>query len=339
MATWTTSGSATSGCPVSVYLSTAATSWSAWWTHACWTTSRRRTWGCISRWWTASTGNRTLSLSFSTSAVWLQVNGWRKEACSLCHQNKFTIWNHVSEEAQLWQEGAGETSRAQPARDERWARSERETSEPAENKMLRNIKVFFFFFKWASSACVSADVLVWSNERVIRWVQSIGLRDYANILLESGVHGALVALDDNFDYSSLALLLQIPNQNTQVPTPAHTGPLKTLRGETEPEIWTEVWIRQQLPAAECDSQLFLRERFGLFKAFYFFFFCELNIKVLIITCHQLQSVEVYWYQPSKRWSSLNRNTQICQLSLWHAALWISTACLIRNQVKMDMRRE
>lgn len=61
-----------------------------------------------------------------------------------------------------------------------------------------------------------ADVLVWSNERVIRWVQSIGLRDYANILLESGVHGALVALDDNFDYSSLALLLQIPNQNTQV---------------------------------------------------------------------------------------------------------------------------
>uniref|UniRef100_A0A8C5FVA7 PTPRF interacting protein alpha 2 n=1 Tax=Gadus morhua TaxID=8049 RepID=A0A8C5FVA7_GADMO len=59
------------------------------------------------------------------------------------------------------------------------------------------------------------DVLVWSNERVMRWVQSIGLRDYANILLESGVHGALVALDDNFDYSSLALLLQIPNQNTQ----------------------------------------------------------------------------------------------------------------------------
>lgn len=59
-------------------------------------------------------------------------------------------------------------------------------------------------------------MLVWSNERVIRWVQSIGLRDYANILLESGVHGALVALDDNFDYTSLALLLQIPNQNTQV---------------------------------------------------------------------------------------------------------------------------
>lgn len=65
-------------------------------------------------------------------------------------------------------------------------------------------------------------MLVWSNERVIRWIQSIGLRDYANILLESGVHGALVALDDNFDYSSLALLLQIPNQNTQVSIHPHT---------------------------------------------------------------------------------------------------------------------
>lgn len=71
-------------------------------------------------------------------------------------------------------------------------------------------------WKHLKSILVSADVLVWSNERVIRWVQSIGLRDYANILLESGVHGALVALDDNFDYSSLALLLQIPTQNTQV---------------------------------------------------------------------------------------------------------------------------
>ncbi|XP_066543213.1 liprin-alpha-2 isoform X3 [Amia ocellicauda] len=59
------------------------------------------------------------------------------------------------------------------------------------------------------------DVLVWSNDRVIRWIQSIGLRDYANILLESGIHGSLIALDDNFDYTSLALLLQIPNQNTQ----------------------------------------------------------------------------------------------------------------------------
>uniref|UniRef100_A0A8C3BHP9 PTPRF interacting protein alpha 1 n=1 Tax=Cairina moschata TaxID=8855 RepID=A0A8C3BHP9_CAIMO len=59
------------------------------------------------------------------------------------------------------------------------------------------------------------DVLVWSNERMIRWVLSIGLKEYANNLVESGVHGALVALDETFDYNALALLLQIPTQNTQ----------------------------------------------------------------------------------------------------------------------------
>ncbi|XP_028934838.1 liprin-alpha-2 isoform X4 [Ornithorhynchus anatinus] len=59
------------------------------------------------------------------------------------------------------------------------------------------------------------DVLVWSNDRVIRWIQGVGLREYANNVLESGVHGSLIALDENFDYSSLALLLQIPTQNTQ----------------------------------------------------------------------------------------------------------------------------
>lgn len=59
------------------------------------------------------------------------------------------------------------------------------------------------------------DVLVWSNDRVIRWILSIGLKEYANNLIESGVHGALLALDETFDFSALALLLQIPTQNTQ----------------------------------------------------------------------------------------------------------------------------
>uniref|UniRef100_A0A3P8ZCT6 SAM domain-containing protein n=1 Tax=Esox lucius TaxID=8010 RepID=A0A3P8ZCT6_ESOLU len=94
------------------------------------------------------------------------------------------------------------------------------------------------------------DVLVWSNERVIRWVQSIGLRDYANTLLESGVHGALVALDDNFDYSSLALLLQIPNQSTQV---RHPWPLSlacvclSVRQYEDKDLRGPSWRRQFPP--------------------------------------------------------------------------------------------
>ncbi|XP_013085125.2 liprin-alpha-1-like isoform X1 [Biomphalaria glabrata] len=59
------------------------------------------------------------------------------------------------------------------------------------------------------------DVLVWSNERVIKWVQIINLREYANNLQESGVHGALIALDESFDHCSMALALQIPTQNQQ----------------------------------------------------------------------------------------------------------------------------
>ncbi|XP_040184071.1 liprin-alpha-1 isoform X15 [Rana temporaria] len=62
------------------------------------------------------------------------------------------------------------------------------------------------------------DVIVWSNDRVINWILSIGLKEYANNLLESGVHGALIALDETFDHTTLALLLQIPTQNTQART-------------------------------------------------------------------------------------------------------------------------
>lgn len=82
-----------------------------------------------------------------------------------------------------------------------------------------------------------AEVLVWSNDRVIRWVGSIGLKvkvedwkaseqdlieiplsqqEYGGNLLESGVHGALIALDESFDANSMALALQIPTQNVQV---------------------------------------------------------------------------------------------------------------------------
>ncbi|KAG1949528.1 liprin-alpha-4 [Pimephales promelas] len=59
------------------------------------------------------------------------------------------------------------------------------------------------------------DTLVWTNDHVMQWIQNIGLKEYCNNLLECGVHGALIALDETFDFSSLALILQIPMQNTQ----------------------------------------------------------------------------------------------------------------------------
>jgi hypothetical protein len=42
------------------------------------------------------------------------------------------------------------------------------------------------------------------------------LQEYGGNLLESGVHGALIALDESFDANSMALALQIPTQNIQV---------------------------------------------------------------------------------------------------------------------------
>uniref|UniRef100_A0A0N5AXD6 Liprin-alpha-1 n=1 Tax=Syphacia muris TaxID=451379 RepID=A0A0N5AXD6_9BILA len=61
---------------------------------------------------------------------------------------------------------------------------------------------------------IQVYVLVWSNERVARWVDEIGLKNYSPNLQDSGVHGALIALDDTFDAQSLALSLQIPPQDT-----------------------------------------------------------------------------------------------------------------------------
>ena len=51
---------------------------------------------------------------------------------------------------------------------------------------------------------------------MIKWVQSIGLKEFSNNLVESGVHGALIAIDESFDHNSMALALQIPSTNVQV---------------------------------------------------------------------------------------------------------------------------
>ncbi|KAK0396810.1 hypothetical protein QR680_001866 [Steinernema hermaphroditum] len=60
---------------------------------------------------------------------------------------------------------------------------------------------------------VNKDVVVWSCERVSRWVEEIGLGLFAGQLRDSGVHGALIALDETFDAQAFALSLQIPPQD------------------------------------------------------------------------------------------------------------------------------
>lgn len=117
------------------------------------------------------------------------------------------------------------------------------------------------FLRLLSKLSFPTDVLVWSNDRVIRWILSIGLKEYANNLVESGVHGALLALDETFDFNALALLLQIPTQNTQV-RPAGLGPSERAisrcrcqlapRPETKPDP-SDSWYPRCSPSPSRDS--------------------------------------------------------------------------------------
>ena len=62
------------------------------------------------------------------------------------------------------------------------------------------------------------DVLVWTSNYVIAWVESIGLGEYVDNMRESGVHGGVIALDSDFDHEKLALVLQIPPSSVEVTT-------------------------------------------------------------------------------------------------------------------------
>ena len=63
---------------------------------------------------------------------------------------------------------------------------------------------------------LNLDVLVWSNARIIKWASKIGLEDYADYLRQSGVHGAMIALEESFDVETFAYYLQIPAVNEKV---------------------------------------------------------------------------------------------------------------------------
>lgn len=57
------------------------------------------------------------------------------------------------------------------------------------------------------------DVMVWSNTRVIKWLNSIGLQEFSTNLKDTGVHGGVIALDKDFHVESLALHLKLPNNH------------------------------------------------------------------------------------------------------------------------------
>ncbi|XP_051239341.1 liprin-beta-2b isoform X6 [Dicentrarchus labrax] len=62
--------------------------------------------------------------------------------------------------------------------------------------------------------CTPSEVVQWSNHRVMEWLRSVDLAEYAPNLRGSGVHGGLVMLEPRFNSDTLAMLLNIPPQKT-----------------------------------------------------------------------------------------------------------------------------
>ncbi|KAJ7998496.1 hypothetical protein DPEC_G00205530 [Dallia pectoralis] len=55
------------------------------------------------------------------------------------------------------------------------------------------------------------DPVVWTSNRVMKWIKDIDLKEYANSLQGKGVHGAVLALDLSFDADAMAVALGIPS--------------------------------------------------------------------------------------------------------------------------------
>nr|XP_020469298.1 liprin-beta-1-like isoform X2 [Monopterus albus] len=59
-----------------------------------------------------------------------------------------------------------------------------------------------------------AEICQWTNHRVMEWLRSVDLAEYAPNLRGSGVHGGLMVLEPRFNVEVLALLLNIPPSKT-----------------------------------------------------------------------------------------------------------------------------
>ncbi|KAK2725093.1 kazrin-like isoform X2 [Artemia franciscana] len=59
------------------------------------------------------------------------------------------------------------------------------------------------------SSSADCDPIVWTNRRLIEWMRSIDLGEYADSLRESGLHGALIVLESSFTADTFATILGI----------------------------------------------------------------------------------------------------------------------------------
>nr|XP_057939286.1 kazrin-A isoform X4 [Doryrhamphus excisus] len=62
----------------------------------------------------------------------------------------------------------------------------------------------------------NVDPLVWTSHRVVKWIKEIDLKEFAEGLVNSGVHGAVMVLDPTFTSDTLATTMGIPSSKHMV---------------------------------------------------------------------------------------------------------------------------
>ncbi|XP_071954632.1 liprin-beta-1-like isoform X4 [Antedon mediterranea] len=80
-----------------------------------------------------------------------------------------------------------------------------------------------------------AEVMLWSNHRVMEWLRSVDLAEYAPNLRGSGVHGALMVLEPRFLADTLAALLCIPPTKTLLRRHLNTHFVSLVTSECQAE--------------------------------------------------------------------------------------------------------
>uniref|UniRef100_A0A3Q2FJX3 Kazrin, periplakin interacting protein a n=1 Tax=Cyprinodon variegatus TaxID=28743 RepID=A0A3Q2FJX3_CYPVA len=92
------------------------------------------------------------------------------------------------------------------------------------------------------------DLLVWTSHRVMKWIKDIDLKEYADSLLSSGVHGAVMILDPTFNTDSMATALGIPSSKHMV------------RRHLEEEMMALIGSAGTLPEPEGEKSLFSSQK-------------------------------------------------------------------------------
>ncbi|XP_005099772.1 liprin-beta-1 isoform X2 [Aplysia californica] len=79
----------------------------------------------------------------------------------------------------------------------------------------------------------AGEVVLWTNHRVMEWLRTIDLSEYAPNLRGSGVHGALMVLEPRFNAELFAVLLSVPSSKTLIRRHLSTHFISLIGTETQ----------------------------------------------------------------------------------------------------------